>query len=96
MFKRMHDYRVYLLILPFTLALFAIDRVIAETWLQLGLALPVLVGVALVLRKSLFHVDVSQAGDIALHSPVGAALVVLADRLFMAAVLIGGVLWLRG
>ncbi|MEO4030681.1 hypothetical protein ABH313_21850 [Chromobacterium vaccinii] len=96
MLKKLHDYRIYALILPAALALLWIDRVVAITWLQLGLALPVLVGVALLLRKALFHSDVSQAADLALASPVGAALVVLADRLFMAAVVIGGVLWLRG
>ncbi|KUM02793.1 hypothetical protein KIF53_15270 [Chromobacterium subtsugae] len=96
MLKKLHDYRIYLLILPAALALFWIDSVVAQTWLQLGLALPVLVGVALLLRKALFHADMSEAADIALHAPTGAALVVLADRLFMAAVVIGGVLWLRG
>ncbi|WP_158677600.1 hypothetical protein [Chromobacterium vaccinii] len=95
MLKKLNDYRIYLLILPATLALYWIDSVIAQTWLQLGLALPVLVGVALLLRKAMFHVDVSEAADIALRAPTGAALVVLADRLFMAAVVIGGVLWLR-
>ncbi|AUH51253.1 hypothetical protein CXB49_10745 [Chromobacterium sp. ATCC 53434] len=96
MLKNLHDYRIYLLIIPAALALFWIDSVVAQTWLQLGLALPVLLGVALLMRKALFHVDVSAAADIAMHAPTGAALVVLADRLFMAAVVIGGVLWLRG
>ncbi|UTH72811.1 hypothetical protein [Chromobacterium sp. IIBBL 290-4] len=96
MLKKLLDYRIYLLTLPATALLFWIDRAVAQTWLQLGLALPILVGVALLLRKALFHADISAAADAALASPVGAALVVLSDRLFMAAVVLGGVLWLRG
>ncbi|VEB42386.1 Uncharacterised protein [Chromobacterium violaceum] len=95
MFGKLRDFRLYVLILPALAGLWWIDRVVAVTWLQLGLALPVLVGVALLLRKVLFHSDVSQAADLALASPVGASLVVMADRLFMAAVLLAGVLWLR-
>ncbi|MBP4045878.1 hypothetical protein [Chromobacterium violaceum] len=96
MFGKLRDFRLYVLILPALAGLWWIDRVVAVTWLQLGLALPVLVGVALLLRKVLFHSDISQAADLALASPVGASLVVMADRLFMAAVLLAGVLWLRG
>jgi hypothetical protein len=90
------DYRIYLLILPAWLALFCVDPVLASTWGQLLLVIPALVGLALLLRKVLFHVDVSAVSDFAVSSELGAAIVVLADRIFLASVIIGAVLWLRG
>ena len=94
MLKRLIDYRLLYLIFPAVLALYALDDVITAAWLHLLLAVPLLVGVALLLRKYIFHVDVSMASDIALQDPIAASIVVLADRIFMVGIVLSGVVWL--
>ena len=90
-----HDYRVYILIFPFTLLLFWIDPVVAETWFEWGAALPIIVGLTLLVRKILFStVDLSETMKTASESPTGAGNVVLAISIVSAAFMISATLWL--
>ncbi|KJV25011.1 hypothetical protein VI06_19895 [Aquitalea magnusonii] len=92
--RRFIDLRLFLLIVPAVLGLVTFDQVLASTWGALLLIIPAVVGLALLLRKIMFHVDMSLVTELAMTSPIGAALVVLADRIFVAAIIIGAVLWL--
>lgn len=95
MLKNLHDFRIYLLLLPACIAIYFGLQDVAYAWASLLLAIPVFAGIALALRKFLFHTDVSAAADEAMQSPIGAGIVVLADRLFVVAIFLGGILWLR-
>ncbi|WP_110313168.1 hypothetical protein [Aquitalea magnusonii] len=92
--RRFVDLRLFLLIVPAVLGLVCFDQVLASTWGALLLIIPAVVGLSLLLRKIMFHVDMSLVAELAIASPIGAALVVLADRIFVAAIIIGTVLWL--
>lgn len=95
LFKSLHDSRIYLLVLPATFLLFYIDPILTKTWMQFGLVLLVLAGLTLLLRKILFNaLDMSAAIEKAVETPQGAATVVLAVAIFMAAVFIAATLWL--
>lgn len=95
MFKKLHDFRIYLLLIPACIAIYFGLQDVAYAWASLMLAVPVFAGIALALRKFLFHTDVSAAADEAMLSPTGAGLVVIADRIFVVAIFLGGILWLR-
>lgn len=93
--KAFHDVRAYFLILPFCLLLWWTDPVVFETWVQWGAALPIIVGVMLVVRKIIFNtVDLSQVIEQACESSTGAGLVVLAVSLVSATFLLAATLWL--
>lgn len=93
--KAFHDVRAYFLILPFCLLLWWTDPVVFETWVQWGAALPIIVGVMLVVRKIIFNtVDLSQVIEQACKSSTGAGLVVLAVSLVSATFLLAATLWL--
>lgn len=93
--KAFHDVRAYFLILPFCLLLWWTDPVVFETWIQWGAALPIIVGVMLVVRKIIFNtVDLSEVIEQACKSSTGAGLVVLAVSLVSATFLMAATLWL--
>lgn len=93
--KVLHDFRIYLLIIPAAIALTVIDSVLAKTWLEWGLVMFVIVGFALAMRKVVFNeLDLSAAVGKACETSTGSAYVVLAVALFMAAVLVSATLWL--
>ena len=93
--RALHDMRVYFLIIPFCILLYWIDPVIFETWVQWGAALPIIVGVMLVVRKILFPtVDLSEIIEKASEDPIGAGLVVLAVTILSATFLMAATLWL--
>lgn len=94
--RALHDSRIYLLIVPATIALWFLDSVIAETWTQWGLVLPILCGFALAVRKVLFNTfDMSAAIDKACETPEGSARVVQGVAIVMAAFLIAAAVWFR-
>lgn len=94
-FRAIHDYRIYILILPFTALLYFLDPVVARTWLEWGAALPVIVGLTLLVRKILFStVDLSETMKTASESPAGAGSVVLAIAIVSAAFMLAATLWL--
>ena len=93
--KAFHDVRAYFLIIPFCLLLWWTDPVVFETWIQWGAALPIIVGVMLVVRKIIFNtVDLSEVIEQACKSSTGAGLVVLAVSLVSATFLMAATLWL--
>ena len=93
--KAFHDVRAYFLILPFCLLLWWTDPVVFKTWIQWGAALPIIVGVMLVVRKIIFNtVDLSEVIEQACKSSTGAGLVVLAVSLVSATFLMAATLWL--
>lgn len=93
--KAFHDVRAYFLILPFCLLLWWTDPVVFETWIQWGAALPIIVGVMLVVRKIIFNtVDLSEFIAQAYKEPIGAGLVVLAITILSATFLMAATLWL--
>lgn len=93
--RALHDMRVYFLIIPFCILLYWIDPVIFETWIQWGAALPIIVGVMLVVRKILFPtVDLSEMIKDAAKEPIGAGLVVLSVTILSATFLMAATLWL--
>lgn len=95
LFRFVHDSRVYLLIVPATIILFLIDDVLAKTWLQWGVVLPIIAGITLILRKILFNtLDLSSAIEKACETPGGSGHVVMAVAIVMAAVLVSATLWL--
>lgn len=93
--KAFHDVRAYFLILPFCLLLWWTDPVVFETWVQWGAALPIIVGVTLLVRKIIFNtVDLSEVIEQACKSSTGAGLVFLGVAVFSAVFLIAATLWL--
>lgn len=95
LFRSLHDSRIYLLVIPATLLLFLIDPILTKTWMQFGLVLLILAGLTLFLRKVLFNTfDMSAAIDKAVETSGGAAQVVVAVSIVMAAVMVSATLWL--
>lgn len=93
--KSLNDSRIYILVVPATILLFIIDPIIAQTWMQWGIVLPIIAGVTLVLRKILFNtLDMSAAIEKACETPSGSGSVVLAVAIVMAAVLLSATIWL--
>lgn len=93
--KALHDYRIYFLIIPFTFLTFWIDPIVAKAWMEWGAALPIIVGVTLLVRKIMFpDVDLSATVDKATETPAGAGNVVLAIAIISSAFMICATLWL--
>lgn len=91
------DLRLYFLLVPFVFALVFVDKVLAVTWLQLLIMVPILLGFALFLRKLMFHTDFSAITDEAVNNKnIAAALIVFSYVIFMSVIFIGSILWLKG
>lgn len=94
-FKSLQDSRIFLLIFPAAFALYFIDPIMTETWLQWGLVMYAVAGVTLMLRKILFNTfDMSAAIAKACETSGGAGQVVTAVALVMAAIMVSVTMWL--
>lgn len=93
--RALHDARAYFLILPFAFLMWMIDPVIAETWLQWAIALPIICGVMILIRKIVFNtLDLSAAISKACETSTGSGYVVIAISIFCSTFLLAATLWL--
>lgn len=93
--RKLLDIRIYLLVIPATIALYFIDPALAITWAQWGLVMFVVAGLTLIMRKVMFNTfDMSEAINKACESSSGAATCVLAVAIVMAAMFMSVTQWL--
>ena len=88
------DIRIYFLIIPFALLFAYFDPTIGKVLGQWLIGFPVLIGLAMAVRKVIFHIDLHSALEKACETPQGAAMVVLSVSIVMASVILAGVVWL--
>lgn len=87
---------VWLALLPIGIWVW-LDRALLKTWIGLLLALVILAGLALQLRKVVFpYVNLADFAKKAQEDPIAAALVFLGCVGYMVALILIGVLWLGG
>lgn len=89
------DLRILMLTVPATIVLWLLDPILTQTWVQWGMAIFVVAGITLLVRKILFHsFDMSAAIEKAVETSGGAGQVVMAVAIVMAAIMLSVTLWL--